>query len=60
MVKEEGHRSQYNRVHAPFMLDNEGYKHTLRIFNTYCTYGLIISQRLNKATRIAETSLIIY
>jgi len=31
-----GHATDYNMVHAHFMLDSEGYKHALRICNTYC------------------------
>jgi len=30
-----GHRWQYNTAHAHVMLDNPGYKHTLRVCNTY-------------------------
>jgi len=28
-------RQQYNRAHALYILDNYGYRHTLRICNTY-------------------------
>jgi hypothetical protein len=31
-----GYRWQYNMAHALCMLDNWGYRHTLRICNTYC------------------------
>jgi hypothetical protein len=31
-----GHRWQYNKAHALCMLDNQGYRHTLRIRNTDC------------------------
>jgi hypothetical protein len=31
-----GDRWQYNRAHAHCLLDNKGYRHTLRICNTYC------------------------
>jgi len=31
-----GHRLKYNMAYAPFVLDTSGYKHTLRICNTYC------------------------
>jgi hypothetical protein len=30
------HRWKHNTTHAHFMLDNQGYRHTLRIRNTYC------------------------
>jgi len=29
-------KRQYNTAHAHCMLDTKGYKHTLRICNTYC------------------------
>jgi hypothetical protein len=31
----QAHRWQYNGAHALCMLDNQGYRHTLRISNTY-------------------------
>jgi hypothetical protein len=31
-----GHRWQYNTAHALCVLDNYGYRHTLRMCNTYC------------------------
>ena len=31
-----GHRWQYNTAHAPCMLDNQGYRHTLIMCNNYC------------------------
>jgi len=31
-----GHATYNNMAHALCMLDNYGYKHTLRIYNTYC------------------------
>jgi len=31
-----GHRWIYNMAHAPFLLDTSGYKHPLRICDTYC------------------------
>jgi len=36
-----GHGWQYNMALASCMLDNWGYKHTLRTHNTYCTYYLL-------------------
>ena len=33
---ETGHRWKYNKTHALCVLDNKVYKHTLRVFNTYC------------------------
>jgi hypothetical protein len=33
---ETGHRWQYTRPHALWMLDNQGYGHTLRICYAYC------------------------
>ena len=30
---------EYNRAHAHCMLDNEGYRHTLIIRNTYCSFA---------------------
>jgi len=37
--------------HAYFMLDTEGYKHTLRICNIYCfsTATMVAEERLNLA-----------
>jgi hypothetical protein len=31
-----GQATDYNMAHAHYMLDTSGYKHTLRIRNTYC------------------------
>ena len=31
-----GDRGQYNTAHAHCMFDTLRYKHTLRIYNTYC------------------------
>jgi len=41
----------YNMTHAHCMLDNEGYRHTLRIFNIYCfsTARLVARSRLHVA-----------
>ena len=36
MADETGHRWKYNKTHALYVLDNKVYKHTLRIYNTYC------------------------
>jgi hypothetical protein len=43
------HRPQYNKVHAPCMLDDWGSKHKLRICNTYCfsTATMVTRTRLN-------------
>jgi hypothetical protein len=40
---------QYNMAHAHFMLDNWGYRHTLRIFNIYCFSAatMVTRTRLN-------------
>jgi hypothetical protein len=42
-----GHRWQYNTAHALCMLDNKGYRHTLRICNAYC---------FSTATMVSPTS----
>jgi len=34
------HRWQYNTAHALWMLDTQGYKHNLRMCNTYCFFLL--------------------
>ena len=49
MVKQTGHRWQYNTAHACYMLDNKGYRHTLRICNTYCfsVATMVMQTRLN-------------
>jgi len=31
-----GHRRQYNMAHALCIMNNSGYRHTLRICNTHC------------------------
>ena len=36
-----GHRWQYGTAHAHCTLNNKGYKHKLRICNTYCFYTAI-------------------
>ena len=36
MYSRTGHRWQYNTAHALCMIDNWGYRHSLRIWNTYC------------------------
>jgi len=33
-----GQATDDNMVHAHCMLDTSGYKHTLRIYNTYCFF----------------------
>ena len=43
-----GYRWQYNTTYALYMLDKEGYKHTIRICNTYC---------LSTATVVTRTPL---
>jgi len=35
-MEPEGHRWQYNMAHTLFMLKYWGYRHTIRICNTYC------------------------
>ena len=45
-----GHVWQHNTANALFMLDNEGYKHTLRIYNSYC---------FSMAAVVARTRLIV-
>jgi hypothetical protein len=44
-----GYRLQYNTEHALCMLGNEGYRHTLRIWNNYCftTATMVTRTRLN-------------
>ena len=44
-----GHRWQHDTTHALFVLDNQGYKHTLRICNTFCfsTAKMVARTRLN-------------
>jgi hypothetical protein len=43
------HRWQYNMTHAYFIMDTQGYRHTLRICNTYCfsTATVLARTRLN-------------
>jgi len=43
-----GYRWQYSTAHARCVLDNEGYRHTLRTSNTYCFCS---------ATMVMRTSL---
>jgi hypothetical protein len=43
-----GHRWQYNTAHTHSMLDNYGYRHTLRMWNTY---------RFSTAKMVMRTSL---
>jgi len=38
MQSHTSHRWQHNMTHVHCMLDNEGYRHTLRICNTYCYF----------------------
>ena len=44
-----GHATDVNVAHAHCMLDTKGYKHTLRICNTYCfsTTTMVARTRLN-------------
>ena len=44
-----GHRWQFNTAHAHCVLDTWGYKHALRICNTYCfsTVTVVMRTRLN-------------
>jgi hypothetical protein len=44
-----GYRWQYNTAHTLCVLDNWGYRHTLRICNTYCFYTatMVTRTRLN-------------
>jgi len=39
IIERTGHRWQYNMVHVLCMLDNWGYRHTLRIYNTFAFPG---------------------
>jgi hypothetical protein len=47
-----------NMAHAPYMMDNQGYKHTLRICNTYwfSTATTVAPTRLNVTLYIRSAS----
>ena len=49
MKSQTVHRWQYNTAYAHCMLDNYGYRHTLRICNTYCfsMSTVVAGKRLN-------------
>ena len=38
MYCREGQATDDNTAHANYMLDTEGYRHTLRISSTYCLF----------------------
>jgi hypothetical protein len=46
-----GHKWQCNMAHALCTLDNQGYRHTLRIWNTYC---------FSMATMVMRTQLVLF
>ena len=60
LYSQRGDRWQYSREHAHCMLDTYGYKHTLRICNTYCFYAatMITRKRLNVTFYVHFASLV--
>jgi hypothetical protein len=57
-----GHKWQYNMAHAHCILDTQGYKHTLIICNTYCSFTakMTAGTRLNITLYAHRVLFIIY
>ena len=51
-----GHAKNDNKAYAHYILNNLGYRHTLRIFNTYCFYVGKIVMRTRRSVRYIRTS----